>query len=393
MVRIFLITFTVILFLSPLALASDVSSECKKIERDLHLLYDEYHIERAFGIQSCKELEKIIPSKEIEELLLKNSQINDGPKKIMINSCEDLKELKIDYLHSRYNEEGVFKKYFGQDLKNWSNSDFDYLVNYLNDCRSKNFFSRYDKNYFSKLVLKESAELQKRHIKEKRLFAIRDTLKKAEANAQLKAQLNAKQKKEQISKKYANAGPEDGWKNLKWGMTLEEIKTVGIEGCEKIHVDEPVSLSNGFFCYEVDKCLNIYSYIEIEKKLQEITCGSGSRSSGDISTGIILFDGKFFGAIINMPDYLREKENFMVVIKQLGEKFSKGKIRQKDGQGPINQYKYPSFEYNSDHIKVFNDDNELFFYDSKVLKEILGLPARIESERKNQENKRLKKLF
>lgn len=383
MVRIFLITFAVILFLSPIAFASDGSSECKKIERDLHLLYDEYRIERAFGIQSCKELEKIIPSKEIDELLLKNLQVNDEPKKIMINSCEDLKDIKIDYLHSRYNEKGVFKKYFGQDLKSWSNSDFDYLVNYLNDCRSKNFFSRFDKNYFSKLVLKESAELQKRHIKEKILFAIRDALEKAGANAQLKAQLTAKQKKEQVTKKYANAGPEDGWKNLKWGMTFEEIKTVGIEDCEKAYVDELVFLSNGSFCYEVDKCLDILSHREIEKRFQEITCGAG----------IILFDGKFFGAIINMPDYLSEKENFMVVIKQLGEKFPKGKIRQKDGQGPINQYKYPSFEYNSDNIKVFNDDNELFFYDPNALKKILGLTAKIESEKKEQENKRLKKLF
>lgn len=94
-----------------------------------------------------------------------------------------------------------------------------------------------------------------------------------------------------------------------------------------------------------------------------------------------------------MPDYLEKKENFMVVIKQLGEKFPKGKIRQKDSQSSTLIKKYPSFEYNSDHIKVFNDDNKLFFYDPKVLKEILGIPAKIESEGKEQEKKRLKKLF
>lgn len=389
MVRIFLfsLALTTSLFLSAISFASEQCDQLRKIVADGYV-YDEN-----YGSITCKKLEEIISSKGIEKLL-QNSQISEGPQKIIINSCTDLKELKLSY--SAYSIRGEdFKEYFGQDLIDWNNSDFDYFVNYLIDCRNKDFFKHTERNYFKEVVSKFAVELKERYKKEKLLVAIKTALREAKREAKEKAEIEAKKKKEELIsntlKKYANAGPEEGWRNLKWGMTLEEVKALYIDDyvteggrkCQEIQL-ETITLSHPE--YDADK------YLKFSPKVMDLWC----QPEGE-SLGIFMYDGKFFGKAVGMPDFWSKKENFEMVIKQLREKYPKGKVSQKEGRigvvGGFEKYKYPSFEYTSDKIKVFNTNHGLYFYDPKVLNEVVNEPLRKKQQEEEKEKQRFKNLF
>ncbi|MBA4348674.1 MAG: hypothetical protein C0415_01610 [Thermodesulfovibrio sp.] len=176
---------------------------------------------------------------------------------------------------------------------------------------------------------------------------------------------------------------EDGWKDLKWGMTFAEIK--------KIYKDE-----NGKKCNNASLETYIQEiYVGIKElfypgdlpknELVELFCN-------DWYTGVFFFKGKFFGKVVKVD--LSEKPAQEEIMKRLKEKYPKGKISYGTGvSSSKGKFRYPIFEYTSNTVKVFNNDYELYFYDLKTLNALLNSYTKNLQQIEEQKKQGLKKLF
>lgn len=374
------IVFAVSLFLSTISFGANA---CKQIQ-NFGVLPLYFSDAPGKSVESCDELEKIMSPDEIEKVLT----INDCPKKLTIQSCNDLKEfnigqsLKVEDLKTR----------LGLAIENWCSADFDYFTTQLLNCNDKNLKST---------VLDRVADLKREHKEIKITSAIRAAKIKFDAATELEE----KNKKEAFlaatEKKYSSAGVENGWKNLKWGMTLAEIQAMYVsENGEKCAiaklenvVESPFRFPEKFIELDTDRG-------ELSERFKEVFCGEEYRPLTMVPK-IFMFDGKFFGKTVGLPDYLNEKgkKDFESVMQQLKEKFPKGKIHQREALAPQNlsgksmKYKYPSFEYISDNIKVWSDERRIYFFEPKMMNEVLSIPKKEKQKKDEQEKKKIKGLF
>lgn len=212
---------------------------------------------------------------------------------------------------------------------------------------------------------------------------------------------------------------ENGWKNLKWGMTEKEVL--------KFYKDLPfLNIVGEYECGgdnfrlkqigvtinpERNEALHYYSDVS------ELTClpsGGGWYSR----SGILFYKGKFFGKILTLDGYKNNEKTQNIIITQLKEKYPNGEISsyvygyKAEGIFGIETYEYkhetevgilekmradikiPLFEYKSNKITVFiNKDFDLYFYDTKVLDELVIIDREQQKKNEDEKTNKTKQLF
>lgn len=190
---------------------------------------------------------------------------------------------------------------------------------------------------------------------------------------------------------------EDGWKDLKWGMTLEELKQVFAnektpEKCE-MSMDGLKTAYYGSFVianllrhYDKksdDSALAKQLFLSNSKPLIEaVWCGDNYRGE---YTGIMLYNKKFFGKEIGFPSEFQQE-----IMQQLKDKYPKGKMSY---ETLTNSGKYPVFEYISSSIVVLSELSRVVrFFDAKAVNEMMTLYFKAKQE-KEEQAKKARKIF
>lgn len=197
-------------------------------------------------------------------------------------------------------------------------------------------------------------------------------------------------------------------------MGLDQIKKVYISeeyGKKCIEIDTIVGQYGPFLAYDN----NHKDTIEVTKEMEELRCEYEDEPNWH-DTGIYLYKGKFFGKRVEIRNLTssfyddKEYAKFNDIFNQLKAKYPKGKISYESRKGPIKgqNYKYPSFEYESNNIKIFtreetgdnslikdSDSVGLYFFNPKDLKEVLrkAFDKKAEEEKQEAKKKELKKPF
>lgn len=147
-----------------------------------------------------------------------------------------------------------------------------------------------------------------------------------------------------------------GWKNLKWGMYLDDIR--------RLYVNEATGkrCPNSMILRSPDSYSVIYQSVKGERALLDsFTKGLKEVFCGDFKElGIYLWNGRFMGKKVAIVDF-DKKEIQDAVIKKLKETYPNGQIFYRTYEG----VKYPIYEYESKTIRVFNTMDSIFFYDPK----------------------------
>jgi len=202
-----------------------------------------------------------------------------------------------------------------------------------------------------------------------------------------------------LTEPIATANPEEnGWKNLRWGMSYDEIM-------ENYRVEDNDD--------QIKKCAVFNSTVSPEahfwnfrfgKEVEELYCSpypikTSNFASGGFGyrTGILMYKGRFFGKIV----YVRYSNNEMelsALMGQLKEKYPRGKIT-KTPVNIVNSDYVKSFSYVSDDITVRWEGgsySSVYIYNTKMLQEALKEPLAIENEEerlREERDKESKKPF
>lgn len=201
---------------------------------------------------------------------------------------------------------------------------------------------------------------------------------------------------------------EDGWKNLKWGMTLKEIEQVYTDEttgtkCERMREEDPFWVLGGSGILYIDLD-NTIGRADLET-VKEVTCAK--TSYGEFSSiGLLTYKGKLFGKVINISDPLADtkeaKEERNEILRNLKGKYPNGNLSYRN----ISDLFYPNskearifkgqkygvFEYKTDKLFIFANYT-LCFYDPKILNELLSGLQSIKLKQKEQKEQKIKNLF
>lgn len=190
---------------------------------------------------------------------------------------------------------------------------------------------------------------------------------------------------------------EDGWKNLKWGMTINEIKDLYVdehtgEKCDNL-IEGDTFMYLQDVTYELGKSI---SHNSIPKSVSTLICKSKTPPYETKLTSLMLYNGKLFGKKVIIDGFEHDKQLQSKVMSNLKQKYPKGSIVY-DKQIVLPQYKkpkkiklpYPYFEYSSGTIKVFNNGGIIFFYDPGMLNAVL---RDVSENAKGSESKKLDKV-
>jgi len=216
---------------------------------------------------------------------------------------------------------------------------------------------------------------------------------------------------------------ESGWKNFKWGMTLEEVLrfkedlifTIGGEQLRCNHTN--IDLPKESIYFERERSLRYYNNVS------ELFCTPGDLGGGYLQdTGLLFYKGKLFGKFMELYNYENDNKMQDIIITQLKEKYPDGKTsymyKIKVGEYRVGEYrvsdkfsykhetevglldkllkfeKIPVFEYKSDKITIFINKNfNLYFYDTKVLDELVRKDREHQKKIKDDETVNIKQLF
>ncbi|KAF0155724.1 MAG: hypothetical protein FD159_2025 [Syntrophaceae bacterium] len=373
-----------------------IASPCEKLERVG--LKIPIHLGKGEIITECQQITDFITDEELKNIV--NKAVGQGSSNpIVVNSCQELTKFPVNYVTN-----DAVSKYFGKSPFDWNDSDFEKFRQIYFNCRQQNFF----KNHRSFDAYVNTAEQRiKVRREEERTKAILPLLEKALAEAKVLAVEKSKKKKQEMSeavtRKYANYGPEEGWKNLKWGMTINEIEAVFVvdeqtgEKCDLSVGDTVMFLQH--FTYDLGKSINFYS---IPKTVSTLVCKSKIAPYETFTTGIMLYNGKFFGKRVYVGRLDVDKQVQNSIMSSLKEKFPKGKITynkqfiRTENLIEVDKKRtltYPYFEYIGNKIKVFNDDSSIYFYEPGMLNAAVSdvFQEKQSGEKKKQDS--LKKLF
>lgn len=194
---------------------------------------------------------------------------------------------------------------------------------------------------------------------------------------------------------------EDGWKNLKWGMTVNEIKKIYVDEQTGAKCQEELELSPlpplNLYFYDIieryDKSYKssnagpiISKYIVESKLVTTLTCMMWE-------TGILIYKNKFFGKATDLLKMnFGDKKIQDEIMRQLKEKYPQGRVSHKEFIGPVRKAKYLAFEYTSNKIIVFNSYMYVYFLNSQTVNEIVNIYLEgKQKESKKETDKR--KLF
>lgn len=172
---------------------------------------------------------------------------------------------------------------------------------------------------------------------------------------------------------------DDGYKNLKWGMSVEEMKKVYVNvGTGKIcgewndrYGKEPVHPQTvRDLIYRYDKSffqntgvneLIIRYYI-----LNDIAVYTCEKERQERGVAFLTYKEKLFAYVKGFESYQLQE-----IMPQLQSQYPKGKTS--NTKDPIDNKKYTAFEYSSDNTEVFNTSDTVYIVSSKKLKEIFNL--------------------
>ena len=204
-------------------------------------------------------------------------------------------------------------------------------------------------------------------------------------------------------------GQEDGWKNLKWGMTLKEIEQVYIDEttgkkCERMREEYPIRVLGGTGKLEIDLDNSIGEAI-IRGTVKEVTCAETSYGTFD-STGLLTYKGKLFGKVIKISgpsaDTKEAKEERDEILRNLQRKYPKGNLLYRNisdlflpnskNARIFKGQKYGVFEYKTDKLFIFANFT-LGFYDPMILNELRSELQSIKLKQKEQKEQSIKNLF
>lgn len=199
---------------------------------------------------------------------------------------------------------------------------------------------------------------------------------------------------------------EDGWKDLKWGMNLKEIKQVYInektgKKCRDIRSDNMLftKLMYGI----IERYDKSYDTFIIDREFSKynnnnttpityVTCDNNG-------TDLVLFDGKFFGRVKEFDSFsginFEDKKTQDEIMNQLKANYPKGKISYKKdtylaGGTSKRTVTYPVFGYTSNNILVFNTLHTLYFLDVKAVNELVNIYLKAKQQEEQQKQKKTK---
>ena len=166
---------------------------------------------------------------------------------------------------------------------------------------------------------------------------------------------------------------------LRWGLNLEELNRVYQE-----QVNPQGELRLDLKRFEIDLQIQPGQSIKIPKgglvALVETPKGAGPSSLGRLFG--YLWEGKFFGRVLLFKDHppLTSSE----AAQRLKTLYPEGKLFRKfTGTGMSSQ-----FESDSEQIRIFMNDQGVFYYDFPVLKKVLRETERESQDRWNREGER-----
>jgi hypothetical protein len=158
---------------------------------------------------------------------------------------------------------------------------------------------------------------------------------------------------------------------LRWGLTLEELSRIYQE-----QINPQGELKHDLQRFEIDLQIQPNQSIKIPKgglvALVETPKGAGPSSLGRLFG--YLWEGKFFGRVLLFKDHspLTSPE----AAQRLKALYPEGRLFRKFTGTVMSS----QFELDSDGMRVFMNDQGVFYYDSPVLKKVLR-----ETERENQD--------
>lgn len=199
-----------------------------------------------------------------------------------------------------------------------------------------------------------------------------------------------------LTEPIATTNPEEnGWKNLRWGMSYDEIKDnydvvdnqYGVTKCIALP-----RLTPGALFYDEEET------IRFGKEVEELGCSQNENDYGYL-TGILMYKGRFFGKQIGVPTPDgKMQDDLKTQSSKLKEKYPHGKI-------VLDQLGNHFFRYVSDDITVFNKTSDygysvelgyayesnrpgIYIYNTKMLHEALKEPLAIKNEEKRLKKER-----
>lgn len=186
---------------------------------------------------------------------------------------------------------------------------------------------------------------------------------------------------------YRVMAQEDGYKNLKWGMTLKEMEKVYINEdtgtqCKKMSMENINPTKFIILIGHYDK--TFFEQPRIDEKLLDLVAGV---SCDDRSTGIMVFKKQFFAYVKNIGNIIQNQQE---VMPQLKNKYPSGQISMSDKK--LAGVKYPEFSYLSSNIGVFNDLSNVYFASTKMVNEIVSVYQQ-GKQAEEQKKKSKSKLF